>query len=125
MAAFLDDSGGFLADAREAARKFGDIFGQFAQLPNTKTRLDHALTIRAGTGRVVGAIKDFAPSQGRTLDEEFEVNSAASGMPVDLVPQIVNKREFRISRYDLYTRLMEESFGTGEIYLPLVMRNSP
>jgi hypothetical protein len=115
MAGFLDDAKGFLEDAGEAARKFGDIFDQFAQLPNTRTRLDHALTIRVGTGRVVGAIKTFAPSQGRTVDDEFEVNSAASGMPVDLVPQTVNKREFRIERYDLYTKIMEEVFGTKEI----------
>lgn len=105
-------------DITEGARKFGQEFQQFlnvGKLPNTRTRLTHALTIRSGNGRVVGALKAFSPAQSRVVEEEYEVDAQASGMPIDLVPQIVNRREIRVVRYDLYNRLMEEAFGTDEI----------
>ena len=38
----------------------------------------------------------------------------ANGMPADIVPQAVETREIRISRYDLYQTVMEEVFGSFE-----------
>jgi hypothetical protein len=117
-----------LEKAAEAAKKWGSFFGTFASLPNTRTRLDHALTLRTGSGRAIGAVKTFSYSQSRSLDEEFEVNAQGSGMPVDLVPQNVTRREMRIERYDLYTKIMEEVFGTQELvvltdqYRPFTLR---
>ena len=105
-------------DVTEGARKFGQDLRRFtntSQLPLTKTRLTHALTIRSGNGRVVGAMKAFSPSQSRVIDEEYEVDSQASGLPIDLIPQTVNRREIRVERYDLYNVLMEEAFGSTEL----------
>lgn len=105
-------------DLTEGARKYGEDFRRFTNiggLPNTRTRLTHALTIRSGNGRVVGAISAFSPSQSRVIEDEFEVDAQASGMPIDVVPQVVNHREIRVRRYDLYNRLMEEAFGTDEL----------
>lgn len=117
-----------LEKAAAAAKKWGSFFGAFSELPNTRTRLDHALTIRTGSGRAIGAVKTFSYAQSRSIDEEFEVNAQGSGMPVDLVPQNVTRREIRIERYDLYTKIMEEVFGTSELvvltdqYRPFVLR---
>lgn len=83
-------------------------------VPTTRTRLSHALTIRAG-GRVIGAVHLWSPSQSRTVDHEFEVEANAVGLPVDLVPGVVDRRELRITRYDLYTAVMEEVFGSFEL----------
>jgi hypothetical protein len=51
----------------------------------------------------------------REVDTEFEVDPNATGLPVDLVPQTLTRREIRISRYDTYPTLMEEAFGTSEL----------
>lgn len=83
-------------------------------VPNTHTRMSHALTIRAG-GMVVGAIHQWSPSQARTIDAEYDVEPNAHGLPVDLVPQTVERREIRVARYDTYPLLMEEVFGTREL----------
>lgn len=83
-------------------------------IPITRTRLSHALTIRAN-GRIIGAIHQWSPSQSREVDTEFEVGPNEVGMPRDLVPQTVSTRTIRISRYDLYTTAMEEAFGSTEI----------
>lgn len=98
-------------------------------LPKTQTRLSHSLTIRSGTtGRVVGAIKSWATQQTREVQDHFEVNPYAVGMPIDVVPQKVTSRSLRISRYDLYIRLFEEAFGTTELvvltdqFRPLTIR---
>lgn len=83
-------------------------------VPNTTTRLSHALTIRA-RGRTIGAIRSWSPNMRRTIDTEFDVDASANGMPIDLVPQAVDTREVRLSRYDLYLSLLEEVFGTTEL----------
>ena len=83
-------------------------------VPTTRTRLSHALRIRSG-GRTIGAIRSWSFSQGREIDTEWEIEPNAVGMPVDLVPQTVSRRELRIGRYDLYPAIMEEVFGTSEI----------
>lgn len=83
-------------------------------VPNTRTRLSHALTIRV-RGRIIGAIHSWAPSTSRTVDTEFEVETNSNGMPVDQVPQTVDRREIRIARYDTYPAIMEEVFGTSEL----------
>lgn len=83
-------------------------------VPNTRTRLSHALTIRA-RGRIIGAIHQWNPAQTRTIDTEYEVEPNAVGMPTELVPQIVDRREIRIARYDTYPEIMEEVFGSSEL----------
>lgn len=85
-------------------------------VPTTRARLTHALTIHA-RGRIIGALHQWAPTQSRTVDTEFEVDRHSYGMPVDLVPQTVDRREIRIARYDTYPKIMEEVFGTSELYV--------
>jgi hypothetical protein len=51
----------------------------------------------------------------RTVDTEFEMEANSNGMPVDLVPQTVERRELRINRYDTYSVVMEEVFGSSEL----------
>ena len=83
-------------------------------VPNTRTRMSHAVTIRAG-GRTVGAIHILSPTTARDVDHEFEVEANASGMPVDVIPQNVTRRELRVQRYDTYPEIMEDVFGTSEL----------
>lgn len=83
-------------------------------VPVTRTRLSHALTIRAG-GRIIGAVHQWSPSQTRTIDTEFEIGPNEVGMPREVIPQTVETRSIRIARYDLYPILMEEAFGSREI----------
>jgi hypothetical protein len=83
-------------------------------VPNTRARLSHALTIRA-RGKIIGAIHQWAPSMTRDVEQEYEIDRSAVGLPVDLVPQTLSRREIRIARYDTYPTLMEEVFGTSEL----------
>lgn len=83
-------------------------------VPQTATRQSHALVIRVG-GRTIGAIHSWGPSTTRTVDAEWEIDSAGHGMPVDQVPQTVERREVRIARYDLYPIIMEQVFGSPEL----------
>ena len=115
MVSFLDRPQEALNDA---LRDVGlDILtrGRRTGPPSTFTRLDHSMTIRTGRGRTVGAINGWNPTQTRRVEEEFEVEVKSTGLPVDLVPQIVNSRTIRIDRYDLYTSKMEEAFGTKRL----------
>lgn len=85
-------------------------------VPNTRTRTTHGLTLRDGrTGRLFGAIHTFSPKQTRAVEEEWEINRDSRGIPVDLIPQNLTSRTIGLSRYDLYTRVMEELFGTTEL----------
>lgn len=51
----------------------------------------------------------------QTVDAKFEVDGNGHGMPVDLVPEAVTRREIRIARYDIYVQIMEEVFGSAEL----------
>lgn len=96
-------------------------------VPNTRARLSHALTIRA-RGRTIGAVHQWAPAQGRDIDTEYEVEPNSVGLPVDVIPQVMGRREIRIARYDTYPEIMEEVFGTSELevltdqYRPFTLR---
>lgn len=82
--------------------------------PNTRTRLSHALTIRA-KGQTIGLIQSFAPAaQTRPLAYVYELNTATSGEPVERVPGNVGGLSINVDRYDLYTKKMETVFGTAD-----------
>ena len=83
-------------------------------VPNTQTRLSHALKIMA-RGRIVGAVHEWEVGQDREIDTEFEVEANSNGRPVDVVPQALTRREIRVQRYDTYPLIMEEVFGTSEL----------
>lgn len=89
--------------------------GRILGAPRTYTRMNHALTIRTGTGRTIGAINGWNPVETRTHEDIFENEVNSNGLPVDIIPQILSTRTIRVSRYDLYARIMEEAFGTREL----------
>lgn len=82
-------------------------------VPNTRTRMSHALHVRA-FGRVVGGIFQWDVSQSRTIDREYELGPNEHGLPRDQIPQDISELTIRVSRFDLYTDLMEEVFGNSE-----------
>jgi len=81
-------------------------------VPQTSTRTDHALSIRAN-GVTIGQIQDWAPSQGRTITPTFEINSATSGEVYENVPGNIQGLTITVNRFDLYKKKMEEAWGVG------------
>ena len=79
--------------------------------PNTLVRTSHAITIRAN-GITVGVVQSWAPAMNRGITGVYEINAATSGEPIEKVPGNVGGLTIGVSRYDLYTRRMEQSFGT-------------
>lgn len=79
--------------------------------PNTLVRTSHAVTIRAN-GLTVGLLQTFSPSQNRQITPIYEINAATSGEPLENVPGNLGGLTIGVSRYDLYTKRMEEAFGT-------------
>jgi len=82
--------------------------------PDTRTRMSHALTIRA-RGQTIALIQNFSPDpQTRPTNYVYELNVATSGEPVERTPQNVGGLELTVDRYDLYTKKMETAFGTAD-----------
>lgn len=94
------------------------------QLPVTRTRTSHALTIHAVSNKpspsilgvgfrrgIIGAVHTFSVSQGRQLEDVYDVDRYGNGEVADVVPQNLTQRQIRVARYDLYTKLMEQVFG--------------
>jgi hypothetical protein len=86
--------------------------------PQTSTRLSYGFTLHAAFGgrrpRVIGTLQDVKFSQGRQVDDEFEVEAHSNGFPIEMVPQALNKREVTFQRFDTYTTILEQIFGDGE-----------
>lgn len=134
MAAFLDNPVGSINDAIGRATVLGVPLASFRPVgpPSTKTRSSLALTLHVQppgkAARIIGAVDGVKFGQSRGVDEEFEVNQSAQGLPVDLIPQTVANRTITVDRFDLYVAVLEELLGTDEIvnlsdqYLPLVFR---
>lgn len=102
--------GGWSQDALGA---LSGAFRSTGQVPGTRVRLSHALTLRVGS-RIFGAAHTFAPSMHRTVDREPEIDANAHGLYAALVPQMM-EGSIRLSRYDLYLTLMEEAVGSREL----------
>lgn len=81
--------------------------------PNTRLRMSHALTIRA-RGQTVGLIQTWNVAQNRAVNMTFELNSATSGAPVERTPGNMGGLSIAVTRYDLYTKKMEQAFGTAD-----------
>lgn len=78
--------------------------------PNTMVRTSHAMAIRV-KGITTGTLQTFNPSQSRTITPVYEINRDTSGEPVDNSPGNVTGLTLSVTRYDIYTRRMEEAFG--------------
>lgn len=121
MVAVLDRPEALL---NEVIAELGIAGGRVIGAPTTQTRMDHALTIRTGSGRTIGAISGWHDQQSRTIEDVFDVEANANGLPVDMIPQILNGRTIRVDRYDLYTQIMEEVFGSRQMVM-LTQQSQP
>lgn len=91
--------------------------------PNTLVRTSHALTIRANN-ITIGVIQNWSVSQNRGVAHVYEINAATSGEPIEAVPGNVGGLTIGVNRYDLYTRRMEQAFGTNDFEM-LGDQNNP
>jgi hypothetical protein len=85
-------------------------------LPLTKVRTSHALSIRAN-GQTIGLINSWNPIQSRTLTPIYEVGVDDSGNPEEYMPGNATGLTININRYDIYTKRMEEVFGTPDLIM--------
>lgn len=86
-------------------------------IPTTRTRLSHAYTLRTAQSQVIAAVFRCAVDQTREVELEYENDVNATGQPADIVPQIMSTQTFAITRWDLYTEIMEEALGTRELVM--------
>lgn len=120
--AFLDDPIGTLQRGQDNGQR----------IPNTRTKTSFALTIHAIVGNrrgVIGGINRIAVRQSRTVEEEYEVESFARGLPRELIPQILSNRIVTLKRYELYKATIKQVFAAeyvpgGEL-LTLLDQTSP
>lgn len=84
-----------------------------ANPPNTFVRTSHAITIRA-MGVTVGVIQSWNPGMNRGITAVYELNTDTSGEPIEKAPGNVGGLTISVSRYDLYTKRMEQVFGTPD-----------
>jgi hypothetical protein len=83
--------------------------------PQTTVRSSHAITIKTADGKTIGLIKQWNPQQNRDVNPVYEINVETSGDPVENVPGNVRNLQIRVQRYDLYTKRMEQAFGTVDL----------
>lgn len=79
--------------------------------PQTLVRTTHALTIRANN-ITVGVIQSWNVNMTRAVSHVYEINASTSGEPIEACPGNVGGLTIGVNRYDLYTRRMEQAFGT-------------
>lgn len=74
--------------------------------------MDHAISIRVD-GTTIGQIQDWTPQQNRTVTPVYELNSATSGEPIENAPGNLGGLTIGVTRFDLYSKKMEEVWGSG------------
>ncbi|MGW8177844.1 MAG: hypothetical protein ACWGQW_03505 [bacterium] len=94
-----------------------------ASIPITRVRTSHALTIKAN-GITVGLINGWNPAQARTVTPIFEVGTDDSGNPLENMPGNMTGLQIAISRFDTYSRRMEQAFNTPDLTM-LTRQNQP
>lgn len=97
--------------------------------PNTKSITNHGMSLSATSGgvqalggsRIVGAVNGWNPGQSLGVSEVFGFGQSPGnpgqlyGVPYEKVPGNVGGMTISVNRYDLYTDLMEEAFGTATL----------
>ncbi len=83
-------------------------------IPNVKTRTSHSMAIRAN-GVTVGLIQTWNYDLTRDVTPVYELNPLTSGVPVDNVPGNEKGLTITISRVDLYSKKLEQAFGTPDL----------
>lgn len=84
--------------------------------PNTKVMTSHAVTIRM-RGVTVGVIQSWAATQSRAIEPCYEINVLSDGSPVEKVPGSLSGTTIQVSRYDLYSKKMEQVFGFANLVM--------
>lgn len=102
-------------------------------IPYTSTVNNHGLTIST-KGNAVGAITQWGVSQTRTATPVFEFGAittgagediqAAEGEPYEIVPGNLGGTDINIGRYDIFTDLFEDAFGTDALESLCFQRSS-
>jgi len=82
--------------------------------PQTAVRTSHAIQLKAN-GVVIGLIKTWAPKQSKKVDPVYELNIDTSGTPYENLPGNVEGLSITVDRYDIWTKRMEEAFGTPDL----------
>lgn len=82
--------------------------------PETLVRTSHSLTIKAN-GVTIGLLQGWSPQQSRQITPIYEINQESSGLPLENVPGNVQNLTISVQRYDLWTKRMEEAFGTRDL----------
>jgi hypothetical protein len=59
----------------------------------------------------IGAVHSIRFEERLTLEEEYEVNALAIGLPRAIVPQNLLTRSITLERYDLYASTLEQLLG--------------
>lgn len=87
-----------------------------SNLPQTNTRTDHAMVIRANN-TVVGHIQEWTPQQSLTITAVYQLgqlpNGITSGSVVENVPGNIGGLTIGVNRFDLYVDRMEDVWGMG------------
>jgi hypothetical protein len=91
--------------------------------PVTVTQLNHSLTLRTDNGLTIGAVNGWNPTQNRTITAVYGFGTfeqpgpygAQSGEPYEKCPGNIGGQTIGVTRYDLYTRKMEQAFGTPDL----------
>jgi len=93
-------------------------------VPVTQVRTSHAISIRAG-GKTIGHIQTWAPSQARDVKPKYEINAVGLGAPIEHVAGISSSQTVQVARYDLFTKKMEEIWGTDKALYMLTDQHNP
>jgi len=85
-------------------------------VPSTIVRTTHSITIKVN-GQTIGMINGWTPAQSRTITPIFELDISGSGNPVECMPGNIGGLTMAVNRYDIYTKRMEETFGTPDLVM--------
>jgi len=81
--------------------------------------------VRTRSNRVIGACYEFNQNQGIQIDDEYEIDLNAHGLPAEMIPQALTTRDVRLARIDLYTEIFEDVFYEGFELVDLTHQRVP
>lgn len=84
--------------------------------PDTFTRTSHSISIEAN-GTTIGLIQTWSPTMSKAVTPIYELNIETSGIPYENIPGNLQNLTIQVARYDVWTKRMEQAFGTPDIYM--------
>jgi hypothetical protein len=93
-------------------------------VPVTEIRTSHAVSLRVGN-KIIGKIQSWGPSEGRDVKLKYEINAVGTGAPIEAIAGITTSQIIQVARYDLYTKKMEEIWGTSKPLWALTDQHNP